>query len=443
MPQRNPFTVTLYSKAFGYLQGLGSALSYSFTPRFTLGIGELVTKVDDPANQLLSQDGVRVVVQYRGEAISYFVDLETGPVTRGGTITWALLDDRTLLTFVRAWIRPAGNLTATSLSDLAQQVASGTHQDGRADGLGYYAWPATPAVYSAETAVKRAIADNLARFTSAVWQGRITIAADQQRGGDARAANTLPQLRMETLQDGLAPLLDWSGLLLRVWQPYTAKAATSPGLQLDVVAPVTWAQTIGARSGIVRDGSYQRSRPAATRVILGAQGDDAERLYYQVVDSTGLEARFGYAVETFAEATGATLKWPDGLADAARVAAYYLNRTDVADADKTVLTTYLQQTGATVLREGRPTSGLDINLSETASFHYGGADGYHIGDIVTATTGSGLTIAQRITEATLTYSADGFSVAPKLGAITEDPTAQLANAVRDIAQGLARMSTRH
>lgn len=442
MPQRNPFTVTVYDNAFRYQQRLGSALSYSFTPRFTLGTGELVTRVDDPANQLLSKPGARVVVEYRGEASSYFLDLETGPVIRGGTVTWALLDDRTLLTFVRAWVRPAANLTATSLSDLAQQVQAGTHTDGRADGLGYYAWPATPAVYSAETAAKRVIADNLARFTSTVWQGRITIAADQQRGGDARAAGMLPQLRMDSLQDGLSDLLAWAGLLLRVWQPYTAQGVTSPGLQLDVAAPVTWSQVIGARSGIVRDGSYQRSRPLATRVILGAQGEDAGRLYYQVTDTTGLEALYGYAVETFTEATGATLKWPDNLEDAARVAAYYLNRADVAAADKAVLTTYLQQAGATALRDGRPTAGLDINLSETASFHYGGPDGYHVGDVLTVTTASGLTISQRITEATLTYSADGFSVAPKLGAIQQDPTAQLANAVRDIAQGLARISTR-
>lgn len=450
MPRTNPFTVTIYSKALAFQQVLGSALSYSFTPRWLLGTGEIVTRVDDPANQLLGTEGARIVAQYRGEVLmSGFVQQRTGSVLRSGTITWDVSDDRYALTFTRAWIRPDKALQAATLSDLGQQAPYGTHTDGRADGLGYYAFPASPTVYPAETAVKTVIGANLARFGSNVLQGKIVLGTDQGRGGDARAAGMLPQLRFDPLQDGLLDLLEWANLRLRVWQDANP-LGTAGTVQLDVDVPTTWTQVIGTAGRIVTDGQYQQAIPSGTRAILGGPGDDAARLFYGVNDSTGLEDRFGIAIETFTDATGATLKWPDGLDDVAQVAAYYLLRTDVLDADKAVLRTYLAQAAATALAAGLPTAGLDISLAESDGFHYGGngsdgtAPGYHVGDRIAVAIENGPTITQRITECTVSFATDGgLAVAPKVGEITQDPTAQLAEAVAGIAQVVGRLSTRN
>lgn len=448
MPQTNPFTVTIYDKNLAPQQRLGSALVYDFTPRWTLGTGKLVTSVADPANALLAAEGARIVVEYRREVLmSGWVYQDTGPVQRAGTVQWDVYDDKyPALAWVRAWVRPGQNLTPSSLTDTAQMVPpAGGHADGRADGAGYYAWPATPTVYPAETAIKRVISDNLARFGSGVVQGKIDVQTDQGRGGDARAAGMLPQLRFDALSDGLADLQAWSGLGIRVWQPVGATR-----LKLDVWQPVTWPQVLRAASGIVTDGQYQRSGPTATRPILGGPGDDAARLFWAGPAATDLETRFGVAIETFTDATGSTLKWPDGLDDAAQVAMYFLQRTDVAAADKTALSTYLAQAAATALADGRPTRGLNVTLSETKTFHYGGdgtdgtPPGYHVGDLVTIGADGGPTITERITECTLTYStgSGAFSVVPKVGEIQQDPTAQIAEVVGALATALSRMQSR-
>lgn len=435
MPRKNPFTVTIYSKGLAFQQTLGSAISYSFTPRWTLGTGEIITRATDPANSLLGQKGARFVALYRGEVLmSGFVQQQQGSVLKTGTKTWNLYDDRYVLSFTRAWVRPGGNLAATSLSDPAQQVpAAAGHADGLADGSGYYAWPA--AVTAAETAVKRVIADNLARFGSNVAQGKIAVQPDQGRGGDARAAGKLPQLRFDPLHDGLLDLLEWANLGLRVWQDGSS-------LKLDVWQPKTWTQTIGTAAKIVTDGTYQVSIPTLTRLVIGGPGEDAARVFAAAADSTGLEDAYGIAVEGFIDATGATLHWPNGLDESLQVAAYYLQRGDVTDTDKQALRTYLVQAASAALAAGLPTAGLDISLSETDSFHYGGPDGYHVGDRITVQIDGGPSITQRITETTLTYTTDGLSVTPKVGEISNDATEQLATAVAGIATTVGRLSTR-
>lgn len=443
MPRTNPFTVTIYSKTFAFQQRLGSAQSYSFTPRWTLGSGEIVTRSDDPANTLLAQPGARLVVEYRGEVLmSGLIQQRTGSIVAAGTNLWEITDDRFLLTATRAWVRPGANLTPTSLSDTAQMVpASNGHTDGRADGTGYYAFPAPPVVYPAESAIKQVIRENLARFPPSTWQGQVTVAPDQGRGPDARAAGMLPQLRMDSLHDGLLDLLDWANLWLRVFQTPNPPGTTG-SLQLDVFQPTTWSQVIGAQSRIISDGTFQQSIPTVTRPILGGPGDDAGRLFYAPPPAADLEALYGFAVETFTDATGASLNWPAGLEEAAQVAMYYLQRTDVASADKVALTTYLQQAGATALSDGLPRNGLSIDLSESASFHYGGSGGYHVGDLITVTAANGPTITERITEVELTYSADGFTVTPTVGDITDDATTALAQGIASIAKAVSRLQSR-
>lgn len=433
----NPVTITVWSSSFARQQALGAPVSYSFTPRLApagLGDGSIVTAVDDPVNQYLGLPGARITAEYRGEvALSGWVHRRLGPVIQVGTVEWDVYSDDYLLAWTLGWVNPAAPLQPASLTDPAQSVppAAG-HGAGIADGSGYYAFPSAPAVYPAETAIKRLVSDNFARL------GRpVTIAPDLGRGGDARAAGWLPAVRFDPLDQALAPLCDSAGLGIRIVQQPGAS-----GLALDVVVPVAWAQAITYDSGILTDGTYQQEGPTATRAVLGGPGDDAARAYYGQTDATGLEATYGVVIEQFVDATGATITWPSTLAAQYQVPAYFLTRTDVDPAAQAAFLQYLQATANLALGAGRPSSGLDVTLSETAAFHYGGTDGYHVGDYVPVSAASGPTITDQVTEVTLAYDSSGFKVTPKVGSITQDTTQQLAQLVAALAATVQRRNTR-
>lgn len=434
----NPVTLTVLSSTFARQQVIGAPVSYSITPRLApggLGTAEVVTAVDDPVNVYLGMSGARLVAEYRGEvALSGWVYQRQGPVTEVGTVTWDVYADEYLLPWTLGWVNPAAPLQPASLTDPAQTVppAAG-HAAGQADGSGYYAWPAAPTVYPAETALKKIIGDNFARL------GRpVTIAPDLGRGGDARAAGMLPQVRFDPLDTALEPLCAWSGLGIKIRQ-----AVGDAQLTLDVVTPVTWAQALTYDSGILTDGTYTLTGPTATRAVLGGPGDDTARAYYGQTDSSGLEAAYGVAIEQFVDATGATLNWPASLAAQYQVPAYFLARTDLPAADQAAFLTYLRQVAQLALNAGQPSSGLDVTLSETASFHYGGSDGYHVGDYVPVSAASGPTITDQVTEVTLQLDSNGaFSVTPKVGLITQDTTQKIAKVVAALAAVVLRRNTR-
>ncbi|TFD54211.1 hypothetical protein E3T43_12805 [Cryobacterium sp. Hh7] len=301
----------------------------------------------------------------------------------------------------------------------------------------YYVWPdgstqwGGPAITTAETAIKHLIGVNFTRL------GRpVTIGADQGRGGNAVAAGMLPQVRFGSLDMNLQALIEWSGLRVTLRQD-----PTLPTIHVEVSVPTVWPQKLTVESGIVIDGTWSTDDPEATRIIVGGPGQETERAFWGVNDTTGLEAEYGDIIEVFRDATGATLTWPEVIPDAQQIADRYLLRPEVSAADKTIFTNYLNAAGAKSLGEGGLMSGVSLELSETEVFHFGGADGIQLGDTITVTS-QGLTFTDRITEATLSWDAtDGLVVTPRVGQKTDDPDRQMAEAVAALARAQIRLST--
>jgi hypothetical protein len=332
-----------------------------------------------------------------------------------------------------AWSPELGIFCATASSGVGNRVMTSS----KAPTAAYYVWPdgstfwGGPSIDTAETAIKHLVGINFNRL------GRpVTIGADLGRGGNARAAAMLPQVRFGSLDTNLESLLEWSGLHLTLRQD-----PTLPTINLEVGVPAVWPQTLTVESGIILDGTWSTADPEATRTIVGGPDELGARAFWGINDATGLEAEYGDIIEVFRDATGATRNWPDTIPDFKELAKYYLLRPEVSAADKAIFSTYLDAAGAKALAEGSPTSGLSLELSETEVFHFGGTDGIQLGDTITATS-RGLSFTDQITEATLSWDAtDGLVVTPRVGTKTDDPDRQLAEAIASLARAQIRLST--
>ncbi len=410
----NPFTITLWDRNLHRLQGIGDPIYANFTPRFPgLGSGEFQLRADDPANEWLQQPGCRMTVWYRGEHLmSGFVSGDQGDLTPGGTATYYVTDDATILFDTLGLVAPTATITPATTSDTAQGVNGG-----------YYAFTST----IAETAIKQIITDNC---VTRPYPIPVTVPTDLARGGTI----TPPLVRMTAISDAIAAICTQSGLAVRAYQV--------PGdtqITIDVIEPTIWPQHLTYASGVLQSGIYSSQALAATRIYLGGPGNADARAWYEVDDATGLETATGRRIEVAKDATGATLNW-GSVATADQIPAYYLVDTGVADADKTAFRSYLQQSGNAALGNGAPTSGLEMKLAETASFHYGGSDGFHVADTVTVLAGGDL-LSDQITECTIAWTTAGLTVTPVVGIISADADKQLADAIKQLSAALRRQAT--
>lgn len=442
-----PFKITIYDKAFKRVGFIGNPIYASFTPRFCAqGSGEIQVHANDPYLADLLAAGSRLRVEYRGQHLmSGMVRNPQGGFDTAAPVTFQLQDDWRLLRNTLGWVIPrttmprsSGELQPTFLEDDGQAFTDAAHDPGIDIGTGYYVFPdGSPAfgggyVESAESAIK-----DLAYINMVRRMGRpVTVAANLDRGGNALAAGVLPAVRFDPLDEAVAPLLEWSGLGLRLWQD-----DTNPTINLDVWEPAVWAQTLTVESGIVGDGTWSKQYPEATRAVVGGPGELAARAFRAVNDGTGLEAEFNDIVEVFREGTGAPIPWPDAVADTLRVAKYYLLRPEVDPVAKTIFTNFLDTAGGKALSDGAPTSGLSMELSETETFYFGGDGGIQLGDIVTASS-RGIEFTDRVTEASLSFDAsDGLVVTPRIGDRRDDPDVALALAINALARAVGRFIT--
>ena len=433
----SPFEIQLYNKAFKRLGVLGAPVRLGFTPFFnTVGLGEIEVAVDDPNLAHMMPEGARVRVLYKGDLLmSGPVRSPTGNLAATGTVTFEFEDDYRLMRNTLALVMPTssvrsgGLLAPLSLTDHAQAWTDAAVGAGLAAGSGYYRFPST--VSTAEAAIKDLITKNMVTRL-----GRpVIVAADQGRGGDARTAGMLPDVRMLPLDEAVASLLEWSGLGLKFEHD-----GVSAGITAEVWQPNTWPMELTVAGGTVTDGTWARQDPEATRIVVGGPGEDVSRAFWDVRDSTGLEAKHNDIIEVFRDATGASLTWPDALSDAYRVAKYYLLRSEVSTALKTEFTAYLNAAGRKGLADGAPKSGLSLTLSETEQFSFG-PGGYERGDLITVVS-NGATFSERITSADLAETATaGVTVTPQVGERTDDPDRVLAEAIARLGAAQRRLST--
>jgi len=429
MSARDTLKITAYDKTLKRVGWVDNPISCTFTQRdLAQGTGSILLGQRDPILEYLMTPGARLTVEYRGlPFMSGPVWGASGSILNDKPVTLQLRDDW-MLTETPAYVRPAGNITAASLTDLAQATATGTAgPSGTVEGQGgYYKWPA---VSSREAAVKAILIENL-RDRLGI---NIVAMPDQGRGG---AATDLPRVRFSTLAEAVTPVLRAGGLTLKIWQ-----GLGDDFLSLDVAVVTVRPQAMTAESGVLKGGTWTTTPPQVTRAILGGPGDIAARAFWPLVD-TSLESDWGVVLERFKDATGAGLEWASGTSDALKVAKYYLLSPNVTAAEKADYVAYMSEIAENMLTDGRPTSGLAIDLSETKRFRFGGADGVQLGDLLTVKA-QGRTFADnRVTEATLTLGKDGaFTATPFVGERTNDTTQRLTQAIAAVARSQRRNIT--
>ena len=441
----SPFVVQIFNKTFQLIGILGAPVRIEITPRFNaVGTGEIEVSASDPMLDFMLAKGARCRITYKGgHEMSGPLLHPSGKVTAFGTVIFQVEDDYRFMPNTLGWVMPnesirsSGLLAPTSLSDHAQAWTDTAMEPGLAYGYGYYVFPQSidggmnAFVPSAEAVVKALITANMVSR-----MGRpVTVGANLDRGGNAATAGMLPSVRMTPLDEAVTALLKWSGLGLSFQHD-----GINPTITAEVWEPNTWPLDLTVDSGVVLDGDWSQQDPTATRVVVGGPGEDVSRAFWDVRDTTGLEAEYGDIIEVFRDATGASLNWPDALADAYRVAKYYLLRSEVSTTDKNQFTGYLNAAGTKGLVEGAPTSGLSLTLSETEQFQYA-PGGFRLGDQISVTS-NGLTFTDQILAVTLSINAtDGVTVTPQVGNRTDDTDELFARAISQLAAAQRRLST--
>lgn len=433
MPNPSDLSIDVYSKDFEFLHPLTNPLDDTeFLPKFNgKGTATLIVAPDAEANEYLQEDGARIVASYRGEhLLSGMVRSDAGTLSPNGSLSYAVDDDYRILDGALAWVAPGRPLAPAALADLGQAWQTGpAGTTGTTTGQsGHFIWPA--GVDTAEAMIK-----HLAQVNLVDRLGRpVTILPNLDRGGNARTGGLMATLtpRNGTLSEEIAPILEWSGLGLRVWQEDRGS-----GLLLDVFEPATWPSELDYTSGAIASGDYQRHRASATRVVAGGPGEGPDRAFLSVIDAE-LEARYGDVIEVFVDATGATLEWPESLADTFRVPKYFTLRPEVGSDLKARFLAYLQAAGKKKLDELRATASIAAALAETEAFTMYGDGGLRPGDLVPIATPFE-PIVERITSATLALS-NGLTVTPTLGNITTDEDEAIWEAIAAIATGFRRQS---
>lgn len=455
MSSGNPFTITVFDKHLARVGWVGDPSSLNGSIRHnSLSNMQLVLAAGDPMIAPLMEKGARVAIDYRGQRIGSFkVRNPNGSFSPNGPTQFQLQGDWRLLRNSLAWVASNYPLLPDTLYPgnnpgyLGQSHYPGGGSDVQptppgnvVNQWGYFKWPDGSGssggvmVRYSETAVQWVVGSNLNRLHHPV-----TFAPDLQRGGDILAAGMLPQLRFPTLEEAAMPILDWSGLGLRLCQ----EDDVTPTILVSMYEPNVWPAKLTFESQIIRDGTWSISDPSATRGVLGGPGEDVMRAFWEVLDATGLEDDYGDVIELWGDATGTNLQWPEGLADDLQVAKYYLLRPEVSATDKANFMAYMNTAANKMLEKGRPSASVRVVLGETESFHFGGADGIQLGDQVTVVTPTGLEVTDRVREVEFKYSqSNGLEVTPIIGepTLNPDPIRQLANAVAGLAASQRRMS---
>lgn len=451
----NPFEMYVVDGQMQNRAPIGGVVGAEFTPRhLAQPSGSFSLPDDHPLNKRLLADDARVLVRYKGEHLmSGKIRSPKGKIVAGNSVLYELQDDWRWLVNTLAWVNPnnpaqASSLGATDTDGMGQAWLPGGPTTAGADGTiqgqsGYYQFPSN--VDMTESVVKNLIRANFDRLNR--WSRglaapfdarRYTIATDQGRGYSHRTAGDLPQVRNESIDTYILPLLKQAGLGIRLKQEV---GATTVGI--DVYQPKIYGQKLTVPSGIVTDGDWSYSSPNATNVLVGGPGDLAARLMrYFTANSASFTTRD--VIEVFKDAAGGQIDWPETLADAYRVEKYMQLRADIAPTSYADVLAGMVKGASDALTDGAPTSGVSVTLSETDRFSYGGPKGVHVGDTVTIATGDtrALEFTDTLSECTLKLSNDkGLEVTPVVGDKILDPNLRYARGIVALAMNLRRRST--
>lgn len=436
LPDVSPYRGVIYDKDFALIGFIVDPLFVNVVPAWDdQDYGNFRVTADNPHTEALQEPGARVTIEYRGEvALSGAITSWQGDILSGGNITYQVLGDRQLPDDAVMWPNPGNPLMPKSNKDLGQawkrpegdlRPGEVVYQDG------YYQWPMSVTTY--EAAIKWVIQDQLVKRLGQP----VTVLPDRGRGGTLDRAD-LPRIRLDPVWEALTPLKNASGLGVHFWQDPLGKT-----INFDVIEPTVWPEPLTVESGIVVGGTYQARRPTATRVIVGGNGDTAARAFYGIEgrgQQTALERQWGMIAEVFRDATSGELIWPEGLDEKYKVPKY--GPFVMTPANWTSYLNTLKKSEADGLAAGAANTSLNVELSETETFHFGGKDGIPLGATVTVII-RGVSYQDVVTSAQIVFNRDdGLKVTPIIGTYEDDPDAQLAKFVRSLSDSVRRQNTR-
>lgn len=247
----------------------------------------------------------------------------------------------------------------------------------------------------AETVLKAFISANKGRDTTKT----IMVVPTSGRGSTITVG-----IRMVPLADKLVDVCDKAGIGLSVRQ-------VSGGLQVDCYTPATYPRNLTEEGGAVVNWSWSETAPSATRTVVGGPNTGTSREFNLVVDSAR-EIAWGDVIETLTDASSEELL------------------ADILDA------------GQTALADASEKGGFSLELSETDTFHYGGADGVRVGDLVTATV-AGQARTDVVREATLLWDRqNGFKITPTVADRSDDPDRALIKVINKLRRGIRDLQSR-
>lgn len=371
------FRIAVYDKNRVYQCQIGNPERLEVTPRHNL-VSTLKMTVPLGHERLpeLMADGARLKVSFKGE------HLISGPIVSdeldtdgvGGSYTVSVEDDSRVLREILGWPVPAAAITAQGTAEYRTYTGD------------------------AETIVKTAVTEN--GVTRLAVPG-LTVATNLNRG--AVIAGGVP-FRFHPLADKLFPAVEDAGLGVTVKQ-------VDSSLVLDVYEPQTFPRTLSVKGRTLQRVTATRTRPIASRAIVGGQGEGTARTFRQLTDTTR-ETVYGMRAETFADARDD-------------------NTAAVLDAR-----------GTEALSEAGPKNGVSLTLAGTGIFQYG-PGGFHVGDRVPVRVADGVVVTEVIRECTLKWVSPTYaSVEPVAGELTNQPERTTAKRIAALAKGQRNQEAR-
>lgn len=270
-------------------------------------------------------------------------------------------------------------------------------------------WQGSPKPTDDDLSTQRTIDQEYARYTGVTEAvaraalvanfARLGVPWDVAPSSGRGASGQRVEFRWHPLAEKLVPLLDAADLIAEL----SYEAGT---VMVSFRSGVTLPKPITEYTGVMDGYRFNKTKPTATRAVVGGAGEGVEREFIRRVDAAR-ETAWGDIVETFRDS-----RMSDTSAD-------------------------LSSDALAALADGAPTVGIGMDMQESDRFKFG--ETFLVGDRIPVRLdrlGDAL-FTERITQVEITETPDeGVVVTPRLGAVEDSPDAELGAVVARLARGV-------